>query len=76
MEDSRIEDKAPADWLTALDSALPKLDSLRAKETERFVEALLSVVAYDQTLKPAELELLRVVCELIHVPLSMLTGSE
>jgi len=77
FEASQIEDKAPVDWSSALDSALPKLDRLRAKEKERFVEALLAVVMYDETLKPTELELLRVVCELIHVPLPMLSmGSE
>ncbi len=64
------------DWAAALDAALPKLDQLKAKEKERLVTALLTVAMHDTELKPAELELLRVVCELIHVPLPILAASQ
>jgi Zn-dependent protease with chaperone function len=69
-----FEETAPQDWAGALDFALPKLDQLRSKEKERLVEAMLAVVLHDEEIRPTELELLRVVCELIHVPLPMLTG--
>jgi Zn-dependent protease with chaperone function len=71
---SAIEDTAPAHWMSALDAALPKLDRLRAKSKERLVHGMLTVVMHDGALKPAELELLRVVCELIHVPLPLVAS--
>lgn len=59
-------------WSTALDAALPRLDQLKAIQKERLVEALLAVALHDSELKSTELELLRVICELIHVPLPIL----
>ena len=72
---SAIETSSPADWAAALDAALPRLDKLKSKDKETLVEALLAVVLYDGELKPTELELLRVVCELIHVPLPILAAT-
>ena len=66
---------SPGDWAAALDAALPRLDKLKAKEKETLVEAMLAVVLHDQELKTTELELLRVVCELIHVPLPILAST-
>lgn len=64
-------------WTAALDQALPKLDRLKSAEKEKLVRALITVVLHDDHLAPAELELLRVTCDLIHVPLPMLSmGSE
>jgi len=74
-EQPELEQAVPADWAAALDAALPKLDQLRPKDKQRLVEALIAVALHDQEFRATELELLRVVCELIHVPLPMLTGS-
>jgi hypothetical protein len=60
-------------WTAILDRALPKLDRLKSAEKEKLVRALITVVLYDGLLAPAELELLRVTCDLIHVPLPMLS---
>lgn len=63
------------DWVTELDRALPVLDRLKPDEKERLVRAMAAVVMQDGNMAPAELELLRVVCDLIHVPLPLLTES-
>jgi Zn-dependent protease with chaperone function len=63
------------DWIATLDADLPKLDQLSAGEKQRFVSALLTTVTHDGLTLPAELELLRAICSLIHVPLPMLTGN-
>jgi Zn-dependent protease with chaperone function len=60
-------------WTEVLDRALPKLDRLKSAEKEKLVRALITVVLHDGLLAPAELELLRVTCDLIHVPLPMLS---
>ena len=62
------------DWVTSLDQALPGLDLLKSTEKEKLVRALTEVVSHDSQLVPSELELLRAVCDLIHVPLPMLTA--
>ena len=60
-------------WTAALDQALSKLDGLQLVDKEKLVRALITVVLHDGHLAPAELELLRVTCDLIHVPLPMLS---
>jgi hypothetical protein len=60
-------------WVVALDHALPKLDHLKSTEKEKLVRALTELVLHDGELVPGELELLRVTCDLIHVPLPLLT---
>jgi hypothetical protein len=74
------EDKETAmprleNWPVALDQALPKLDRLKSVEKEKLVRALITVALHDDLLAPAELELLRVICDLIHVPLPMISTS-
>jgi len=64
-----------SDWVSELDRALPVLDGLKPSEKERLVRAMAAVVMHDGNMAPAELELLRVVCDLIHVPLPLLTES-
>lgn len=61
-------------WTTTLDRSLRQLDSLKPNEKERFVRALSAVVTHDGTLAVEELELMRVICDLIHVPLPMLSA--
>jgi Zn-dependent protease with chaperone function len=63
-----------ADWVAALDSALPRLDRLRPADKEVLVRALATVVTHDGRMVAAELELLRAACALIHVPLPLLAS--
>ena len=76
IEHADIGETRPADWAATLDHALPRLDKLKARDKEKLVESMLAVVLADEELRPTELELLRVVCELIHVPLPMLTPGQ
>jgi len=64
------------DWPARLDSALPALDRLKPSEKARLVDALAAVVSHDGRMLPSELELLRVTCDLIHVPLPLLVSSQ
>jgi len=64
------------DWAAALDSALPVLDRLKPSEKARLVDALAAVVSHDGRMLPIELELLRVTCDLIHVPLPLLVSTQ
>lgn len=64
------------DWSDALDSALPALDQLKPADKEKLVRALIATVMADNRIAVAEMELLRVICALIHVPLPMITGGE
>ena len=63
-----------ADWVSILDSVLPTLDRLKPDAKEQLVRALTEVVTHDGRMVPAELELLRATCALIHVPLPLLTA--
>ena len=65
-----------ADWSDVLDSALPVLDQLKPADKEKLVRALIATVMADNRIAVAEMELLRVICALIHVPLPMITGGE
>jgi len=65
-----------ADWAKVLDEALPELDQLNPADKEKLVRAMISTVMSDNKVAIAEMELLRVVCALIHVPLPMITGGE
>jgi len=56
-----------------MDRALQRLDQLKSAEKEKVVRALIEVVLHDGELVPSELELLRVCCELIHVPMPLLS---
>jgi hypothetical protein len=64
------------DWAADLDSALPVLDQLKPADKARLVDALASVVLHDGRMLPSELELLRVTCDLIHVPLPLLVSAQ
>lgn len=63
-------------WTDALDDALPVLDQLKPADKGQLVNALLATVMADNKIVVEELELLRVVCAVIHVPLPMITGGE
>ncbi len=62
-----------ADWPSALDQDLPVLDRLAPAEKQKLVAALLATVMKDGKAVVQELELLRVTCDLLHVPLPMLS---
>jgi len=64
------------DWSEALDVALPVLDQLKPADKGKLVQALIATVMSDNRVAVAEMELLRVVCSVIHVPLPMITGGE
>ena len=64
-----------SDWTSALDDALPALDRLAPGDKETLVRAMSAIVMHDGRMVPAELEFLRVVCDLIHVPLPLLTDA-
>jgi Zn-dependent protease with chaperone function len=71
-DDVRPDDQQ---WVSRLDSALDRLDRLKAADKEKLVRAMTAVVTYDDQLKPAELELLRAACATIHVPLPLLSTA-
>ena len=64
------------DWASALDKALPALDQLKPSDKEKLVKALIATVMADNKLAVSEMELLRVVCSVIHVPLPIITAGE
>jgi Zn-dependent protease with chaperone function len=64
------------DWGEVLDSALPALDQLKPADKGELVKALMATVMADNKIVVAEMELLRVVCAMIHVPLPMISGGE
>jgi Zn-dependent protease with chaperone function len=64
------------DWSETLDTALSALDQLKPADKEKFIKALIATVMADDKIAVTELELLRVVCAVIHVPLPMITGGE
>jgi hypothetical protein len=63
------------DWVSTMDNALERLDRLKAEDKKHLTEALIEVVASDGRVEANELELLRVSCSLIHVPMPMITAS-
>jgi len=64
------------DWSETLDGALPALDALKPAGKEILVKALIATVMADNRIAVSEMELLRVVSSVIHVPLPMITGGQ
>lgn len=58
----------PADWIAALDEALPKLDRLKPMLKEEVVEHLMKTVLADGEARLTEVELLRAVCAALQCP--------
>jgi Zn-dependent protease with chaperone function len=73
--DDAVPMRAEGDWIGTLDRALPELDRLRAADKEVLVRAMITTVMHDRELAPGELELLRAVSALIHVPLPLLSAG-
>ena len=63
-------------WADVLDNTLAALDRLRPADKSKLVKALIATVMADNRVAVAEMELLRVVCSVIHVPLPMISGGE
>ncbi|MGD9021743.1 MAG: M48 family metallopeptidase [Lysobacterales bacterium] len=62
-------------WSEMLDKALPLLDQLKPPDKHMLVNAMIETVMADNALAIEEMELLRVVCLVIHVPLPMVSGG-
>jgi hypothetical protein len=63
------------DWIGSLDQALAGLDRLKLADKEILVRSLIETVTADGNLVPAELELLRAVCAMLHVPVPMIPSD-
>ncbi len=74
--DSSIGMPRLLDWGETLDSALAILDQLKPRYKEELVKALIAAVMADNRVVVEEMELLRVICTLIHVPLPIISGGE
>jgi Zn-dependent protease with chaperone function len=60
------------DWKKTLDANLSALDQLKPSDKHTFVKALVATVMADEKIAVTEMELLRVVCLVIHVPLPII----
>ncbi len=65
----------PDNWPERLDEALAKLDRLKAREKEKLVAAMARVAMHDEEIVAAEMELMRVICGLLHVPLPLIESD-
>jgi Zn-dependent protease with chaperone function len=59
----------PDNWPTAMDDALRRLDTLRPFVKEELIESLKVTADYDTQSTSSELELLRVIAGLMHIPM-------
>jgi Zn-dependent protease with chaperone function len=59
-------------WAGRLDAALDRLDRLKPREKEKLVNAMACCVLHDGQVIPEEMDLMRVVCGLLHVPIPLL----
>jgi hypothetical protein len=62
-------------WIETLDRSLEKLDRLKLSDKEILVRSLIVTVTSDGELVTEELELLRAVCALIHVPVPIIPAQ-
>jgi Zn-dependent protease with chaperone function len=63
-------------WAGRLDQILGRLDDLRPESKHSLVAALLCCAAHDEQVVDDELDLLRVVCALLHVPLPLMRTGQ
>ena len=66
----------PADWVEALDEALPVLDRLEPVAKSMLLEALLETLHHDRRIRPEEAEMLRAICASLHCPMPPLVPEE
>jgi len=62
-------------WIEKMDRSLERLDRLRSQDKETLVRALIDTVTADGKVVAEELELLRAVCAMLHVPLPMMPAA-
>jgi Zn-dependent protease with chaperone function len=74
--DAKLTTPRADNWGETLDQALPALDQLKPGDKEKLVNALIATVMADEKVAVEELELLRVVCAVIHVPLPIITAGQ
>jgi hypothetical protein len=63
------------DWVPAFDKALDELCALQIAAKHLLVEGLVRTIAHDETLTPAEGELLRTICAVLECPLPPILPS-
>lgn len=78
---SELEGQVPpmpsvAGWLGRLDKLLSRLDTLRPESRHSLVVALLRCAVHDGEVIDDELDLLRVICGLLHVPLPLMQPAD
>lgn len=66
---------ATDDWINLLDGAIASLDKLKLADKEVLVKSLIETVTADGNLVVEELELLRAVCAMLHVPVPILPAG-
>ncbi len=73
-----VPDTLPAleDWPKQLDRALARLDDLKPNAKQALVAGLARCALHNEQLRDQEMELLRVICGLIHVPLPLLDNAD
>ncbi len=62
----------PADWPPRLWKAFDELDALAPQDKRDLVTAMATVTLHDRVVRPAEADLLRTACALLHCPLPLL----
>lgn len=67
---------AVENWPDALDRALKALDGLRMGEKEKLLAAMARIVRHDEQIIASEMELMRVICGVLHVPLPLLDSGQ
>ena len=75
LDDARDSLPTLDDWQPRLDAALKRLDALKPEHKQRLVAAMARCVLHDRQILTEEMELLRVICGLIHVPLPLLESE-
>lgn len=75
VDDQEVPMPGTEDWINTLDAALSGLDKLRLADKEKLVRSLIEVVTHDGQLIPVELELLRAVCAMLHVPVPIMPAE-
>ena len=63
------------DWIESLDNALANLDKLKRGDKETLVKSLIETVTAGGSLVAGELELLRAVCAMLHVPVPIIPAD-
>ncbi|WP_018143925.1 M48 family metalloprotease [Thioalkalivibrio sp. AKL6] len=60
-------------WANVLDRVLEQLDTLRMRDKDSLIRAMVTIVSHGGQVVPAEVELLRVMAASLHVPLPLAT---